>query len=96
MISDDENNLTVTAEAFALVHTIAAKRLALGKLTVIDATSVQQEARAPLVALARKYHCLPVAIVLNMPEEVCQLRNNSCSRALRFMSRSISIRRPAA
>jgi protein phosphatase len=75
MLSDDENNLNVTAEAFDLVHTIAAKRLALGKLTVIDATSVQQEARAPLVALARKFHCLPVAIVLNLPEEVCLERN---------------------
>ena len=47
-----------------LLHYIAAKRLALGRLTVIDATNVQPEARKPLVELARKYHCLPVAIVL--------------------------------
>ncbi len=44
------------------------KRLALGRLTVVDATNVQPEARKPLVELARKYHCLPVAIVLNLPE----------------------------
>ncbi len=75
MLSDDENNLAVTPEAFALVHHIAAQRLALGKLTVIDATSVQPEARKPLVELARRYHCLPVAVVLNLPEEVCQERN---------------------
>src|SRR5262249_26161931 len=54
---------------------IAAKRLALGRLTVIDATNVQPEARGPLVALARRYHCLPVAIVLNVPEKVCHERN---------------------
>src|SRR5262245_51646437 len=75
MVSDDENNQAVTNEAFALLHQIAAQRLALGRLTVIDATNVQAESRAPLVALARKYHCLPVAIVLNLPEEVCHERN---------------------
>ncbi|OWK45599.1 serine/threonine protein phosphatase [Fimbriiglobus ruber] len=77
MVSDDENNQAVTPEAFALLHTIAGQRLALGRLTVIDATSVQPEARAPLVALARKYHCLPVAVVLDTAEEVCQERNRA-------------------
>jgi protein phosphatase len=75
MLSDDENNQGVTKEAFALLHHIAAQRLALGRLTVIDATSVQPEARAPLIALARSYHCLPIAIVLDLPEELCQERN---------------------
>ena len=79
MVSDDENNQAVTNEAFALLHTIAAQRLALGRLTVIDATNVQPESRKPLVDLARKYHCLPVAIVLNLPERLCQDRNVSRS-----------------
>jgi protein phosphatase len=77
MVSDDENNQAVTSEAFTLLHYIAAQRLALGRLTVIDATNVQPEARKPLVELARKYHCLPVAIVLNLPERLCQDRNRS-------------------
>src|SRR5215475_17837 len=77
MVSDDENNQSVTKEAFALLHFIAAQRLALGRLTVVDATNVQPEARKPLVGLARKYHCLPVAIVLNLPERLCQERNHS-------------------
>src|SRR5262249_54984056 len=75
MVSDDEINQVVTNDAFEVLHFIAAKRLALGRLTVIDATNVQPEARKPLVALARRYHCLPVAIVLNLPEKVCQERN---------------------
>jgi protein phosphatase len=79
MVSDNENDQAVTNEAFALLHYIAGHRLALGRLTVVDATNVQPEARAPLVALARKYHCLPVAIVLNLPETVCQERNKSRS-----------------
>jgi protein phosphatase len=77
MVSDDENNQAATKDAFELLHFIAAKRLALGRLTVIDATNVQPEARKPLVQLARQYHCLPVAIVLNLPEKLCQERNRS-------------------
>jgi len=50
---------------------IAAKRLAGHKLVAIDATNVQQEARKPLLSLAREYHVLPVAIVLAVPEAVC-------------------------
>src|SRR6516164_5212942 len=75
MVSDEENNQAVTNTAFEVLHFITAKRLALGRLTVIDATNVQPEARKPLVAVARQYHCLPVAIVLNMPEKVCHERN---------------------
>ena len=50
-------------------------RLRAGRLTVIDATSVQPQARKSLVALAREHDCLPVAIVLNMPEALCLARN---------------------
>lgn len=74
-VSDDENDQTATSDAFDVLHFIAAKRLARGRLTVVDATNVQPEARAPLVQLARRYHCLPVAIVLNPPEAICHERN---------------------
>ncbi|WP_435007928.1 polynucleotide kinase-phosphatase [Tundrisphaera lichenicola] len=77
MVSDDENDQAVTKDAFEVLRFVAGKRLALGRLTVVDATNVQPESRKPLVELARQYHCLPVAIVLNMPEWVCQERNNS-------------------
>ena len=75
MVSDDENDQAVTKDAFEVLRFVAAKRLALGKLTVVDATNVQPESRKPLVELARQYHCLPVAIVLDMPERLCQDRN---------------------
>ncbi len=75
MVSDDENDQAVTADAFAVLQFIAAKRLALGRLTVVNATNVQAEARKPYVELARQYHCLPVAIVLDLPEAVCLERN---------------------
>src|SRR5512137_1409000 len=75
LVADDENCQAATDDAFAVLHFIAAKRLAAGRLTVIDATNVQPEARKPLVALAREYHCLPVAIVLDVPEKICRERN---------------------
>ncbi len=75
LVSDDENDQAASADAFDLLHYIAAKRLAAGRLTVIDATSVQPEARKALVALARDHDVLPVAIVLDLPEGVCAERN---------------------
>src|SRR5262245_25622478 len=66
LVSDDDNNQDATNDAFDVLHYIAGKRLARMKLVVIDATNVQPESRKPLVALAREYHALLVAIVLDM------------------------------
>ncbi len=77
LVSNDENDQGATKAAFEVLHTIAAKRLEAGLLTVVDATNVQPESRKPLVELARRYHMLPVAIVLDMPERVCEERNRA-------------------
>jgi len=77
LVSDDENDQSASAAAFDALHYVAGKRLAAGKLTVIDATNVQPDSRKPLVALARQYHCLPVAIVLSVPPKVAHARNAS-------------------
>jgi protein phosphatase len=75
LVSDDENDQGATGDAFDVLRYVAAKRLARGRLTVVDATNVQPEARKPLVALAREYHVIPVAIVFDLPERVCRDRN---------------------
>jgi protein phosphatase len=75
MVSDNENDQAATPDAFELLHFVVGKRLALARLTVVDATNVQPESRAPLVAIARQHHCLPVAIVLNVPDRLCHDRN---------------------
>jgi protein phosphatase len=77
LVSDDENDQSATKEAFEILHFIVAKRLAAGRLTVVDATNVQAASRKPLVELARQYHMLPVAIVFNLPEKLCQERNRN-------------------
>ena len=75
LVADSETDQAATPEAFEVLHFIAAKRLAAGRLTVIDATNVQPEARRPLLALAREYHCLAVAIVFDLPADICQAHN---------------------
>ncbi|OQP61251.1 polynucleotide kinase-phosphatase [Niastella vici] len=75
LVSDDENSLEASTDAFDLARFITAKRLKAGLLTVIDATNVQEEGRKDWVRLAREYHVLPVAIVVNMPEKLCSQRS---------------------
>ncbi|MET8615123.1 polynucleotide kinase-phosphatase [Streptomyces misionensis] len=75
LVADDENDQSASGDAFDVLHYIAGKRLAAGRRTVVDATSVQQDSRRQLIELARKHDVLPIAIVLDMPEEVCAERN---------------------
>ncbi|MYY82144.1 MULTISPECIES: polynucleotide kinase-phosphatase [unclassified Streptomyces] len=75
LVADDENDQGASRDAFDVLHYIAGKRLAAGRRTVIDATSVQSDSRKQLVELARQYDVLPIAIVLDVPEDVCAARN---------------------
>ncbi|MDG4858155.1 polynucleotide kinase-phosphatase [Streptomyces sp. T-3] len=75
LVADDENDQGASRDAFDVLHYIAGKRLAAGRRTVVDATSVQSDSRKQLIELARKYDVLPIAIVLDVPEEVCAERN---------------------
>jgi len=75
MISDSEGNQAVTEDAFEILHHVAEKRLERGNLTVIDATSVQPKARGPLLAMAWEHHIPAIAVVLDLPEEICVRRN---------------------
>ena len=77
LVADDENDQSATPAAFELLEHIVSLRLTAGRLTVIDATNVQPDARRRLVALAREHDVLPVAIVLDLPERLCADRNAS-------------------
>lgn len=77
LVSDNENSQEASTDAFDLARFITAKRLKAGLLTVVDATNVQENARKDWVRLAREYHVLPVAIVVNMPEKLCVQRNET-------------------
>jgi protein phosphatase len=76
LVADDENDQAATADAFDVLAYIAGKRLAAGRLTVVDATNVQPASRKQFVDLARAHDVLPVAIVLDLPEKLCTQRNS--------------------
>lgn len=75
LVSDDETDQDVSADAFDLVREIAGRRLKHRKLTVIDATNVRAADRKAWIALARTWHALPVAIVIDPGIDVCIERN---------------------
>ena len=77
MVADDPSAQSATQDAFALLGFIADIRLRAGRLTVADATSVQSKDRKGLIEIAKRQNCPVVAIVLNIPEDTCQERNQA-------------------
>ena len=74
LVADDEADQTATAGAFAVLHAIVEQRLVNRRLTVVDATNVQERARAPLLELARRHHLPVSALVFDLPLELCVAR----------------------
>ena len=74
-VADDESDQSATADAFDVLHYVVEKRLKARRFTVVDATNVQPESRKSLVALAKRYHALSVAIIFDLPEALAVARN---------------------
>ena len=66
LVADDESDQSATKDAFDVLYAIAEKRLAARRLTVIDATNLRREDRAKGIALARKFHALPVLSLIHI------------------------------
>ncbi|RCV49900.1 polynucleotide kinase-phosphatase [Marinitenerispora sediminis] len=79
LVSDDENDQSASADAFELLHHIVDTRLRRGLLTVVDATNVRQQTRAPLLRIAKRHDVLSTAVVLDVPERVARDRNRARS-----------------
>ncbi|MEZ5097185.1 MAG: polynucleotide kinase-phosphatase [Nocardioides sp.] len=75
LVADDENDQSATPDAFDVLHYIVGTRLRRGLLTVVDATNVQQQARASLIKLAKSHDVLVDAIVIDVPDTVAIERN---------------------
>jgi protein phosphatase len=71
MLCDDASDQSVSHDAFEILYTIARRRLALGHLTVVDATSAERSARSRLIAIARGAHAPVVAIVFDLALDDC-------------------------
>lgn len=77
MVADDPNDQQATEAAFELLHTALSLRLARRRLTVVDATNVEGWARQRPLAIARRQRRPAVAIVLDLPLDICLKRNAS-------------------
>ncbi|MGH7912223.1 MAG: AAA family ATPase [Candidatus Dormibacteraceae bacterium] len=77
LVADDEGDLSASADAFSVLHLIAKLRLGRRRTAVVDATNVQRLARLPLLELAWAAGLEAVAIVLDLPEEVCLEHNRA-------------------
>jgi protein phosphatase len=75
LVCDDESDQSVNGPAFGLLHHIARVRLAARRLSVIDATNLETQARRRLLRMARDNDIPSVAIVFNVPLEKCLERN---------------------
>ena len=75
MVCDDENEQSVTKDAFELLYHTAEKRLEHRRTTVIDATNLQRSDRQKMIALAKAQNVHAAVVVLNLPESVLRERN---------------------
>jgi protein phosphatase len=74
-ISGDAADQRATRLAFAILHREVARRLAEGRLVVVDATSVEQAARRSLLRRAAAAGAPATALVLALPADLVQARN---------------------
>jgi protein phosphatase len=82
IVSGDEADQTVSGVAFRILHRTVAKRLATGRLTVVDATNVVASVRRPLVARARAAGLSVTAIVLDLEPDRVRLQNAGRTRVV--------------
>ena len=75
LIADDPSTQGATDDAFDLLHRLLAMRLRRGRLTVVDATNVEEWARRELLGVARLHRRSAVAIVLDVPLPIALERN---------------------
>jgi predicted kinase len=75
MVADDPRDQGATDAAFELLHAALTLRLARRRLSVVDATNVEHWARQQPLAIARRARRPAIAIVFDVPLEVCLAHN---------------------
>lgn len=75
IVSGDESDQRATKTAFAILHRELDRRLALGRTTVVDATSVTRYARRGLLRRAATHDVPAIALVLDLSHELVLARN---------------------
>ncbi len=83
MIGRNESDQRVNEAVFQRLHQWVDDRLRTGALAIVDATNTEWMGRAQLVRIARRYGRPVVAIVLDLPAEICLARNSGRSRTVK-------------
>lgn len=79
-LADDEDDQTVSRDAFYLMRWIALRRLKRGLTTVIDSTALSPLARRKWRRLAREAGCPAVLVAFDVPEAMCVANNHGRRR----------------
>jgi protein phosphatase len=80
VVSGDEADQRVSGVAFRILHRTVDRRLAEGRLTVVDATNAAATLRRPLLHRARLHGVPSVAIVLDLDARVVHAQNAARAR----------------
>ena len=80
VVSGDEADQRVSGVAFRILHRIVDRRLAEGRLTVVDATNAAATVRRPLLQRARRHAVPSVAIVLDLDARIVHAQNAARAR----------------
>jgi protein phosphatase len=75
LISDDESDQSVSGPAFEMLHDLVGKRLAAGRLTVVDTTAARAQARRELLRIGQRYNVPVILIVFRASRELCLQRD---------------------
>jgi protein phosphatase len=71
LVADDAADQSASRQAFGVFHAIIRGRLSLGRLTVADATNLRARDRRTLRDCAARYRRPTVAIVFDLPLQLC-------------------------
>jgi predicted kinase len=79
-VSGDEDDQTVSGVAFRILHRTVDRRLAAGRLTVVDATNLAAAGRRQLIHRARGLGYPAAAIVLDLDADTVRAQNAARKR----------------
>ncbi|WP_338060451.1 AAA family ATPase [Streptomyces anulatus] len=82
LVADDENDQSASGDAFEVLHLIIDKRLARGRLTVIDATNLRSSDRPWLLERARHWKRPTTAVLFDVPLATVQAQNADRTRVV--------------
>lgn len=82
LVADDAGDQTVNAQAFSVFYALLRARISLGRLTVADATGLNPGFRERLRRIAGEHGRPVLAVVFDVPLELCLRRAAGRSRVV--------------